>query len=86
MSKEGAMWYIAPHYMTERLVQNASDAVKETLSEKDIKLCSWTRDTEDPRNRYWRNKGIITEDAAGGHDFNYENREKIGVDVADNED
>ena len=86
VSKKGAMWYIAPHYMTERLVQNASDTIKEALSEKDIKLCSWTWDTEDPRNRYWRNKGIITEDAAGGHDFNYEKREKIGVDVADNED
>ncbi len=86
VSKDNAIWYISPHYMSERLVQNMPETIKNTLVEKNVQLCSWTWDTEDPRNRYWRNKGIITEDAAGGHDFNYENRENIGADVTDNED
>ena len=85
VTKSGGIWYIAPHYMGERLIENASKEVKDLLTAKSISCCSWTWNTEDPRNRYWRNKGIITEDAAGGHDFNYENRQNIGVNVSGNE-
>jgi SAM-dependent methyltransferase len=82
VTKDGGTWYIAPHYMGDRLISNAPQNIKDLLVSKSISFCSWTWNTEDPRNRYWRNKGVITEDAAGGHDFNYENRENIGVDVA----
>jgi ubiquinone/menaquinone biosynthesis C-methylase UbiE len=79
VTKPAGVWYIAPHYMGDRLIENVPEAVKNQLTDKSISFCSWTWDTEDPRNRYWRNKGIETADAKGGHDFNYENRENIGV-------
>lgn len=78
VTKPGGTWYIAPHYMSERLVQNMPESIKNLALEKSLNFCSWTWDTEDPRNRYWRNKGIITDDAANGHDINYENRDRIG--------
>ena len=81
VTKEGGTWYVAPHYMSDRLVENMPDNIKKALTEKSVNFCSWTWNTEDPRNRYWRNKGIVTEDAAGGHDFNYENRTTIGQHV-----
>ncbi len=81
VTKEGGTWYVAPHYMSDRLVENMPDNIKKALTEKSVNFCSWTWNTEDPRNRYWRNKGIVTEDAAGGHDFNYENRAAIGQHV-----
>ena len=81
VTNSGGTWYIAPHYMSDRLVENIPESVKKTLSDKSVNFCSWTWDTEDSRNRYWRNKGIVTEDAAGGHDINYENRSDIGKPV-----
>ena len=75
ITKPGGIWYVAPHYMSERLVENMPQSIKDEVAKKSLNFCSWSWDTEDPRNRYWRNKGIITEDAAGPHDFNYENRE-----------
>jgi len=78
VTKSGGVWYVAPHYMSDRLVENMPDRVKKTLTDKSVNFCSWTWDTEDSRNRYWRNKGIITDDAANGHDINYEKRDRIG--------
>ena len=86
ISKPSSTWYIAPHYMAERLIQNIPESVKTTLVEKSVNFCSWTWDTEDSRNRYWRNKGIITADAAGGHDFDYKNRENIGIQAGQDTD
>lgn len=78
VTKPGGTWYIAPHYMSDRLVANMPKRIKKTLTDKSVNFCSWSWNTEDPRNRYWRNKGIVTDDAATGHDFNYENRDRIG--------
>ena len=78
VTKSGGVWYVAPHYMSDRLVENMPAHVKKILTDKSVNFCSWTWDTEDSRNRYWRNKGIITDDAAHGHDINYEKRDRIG--------
>ncbi len=86
ITKPGGIWYIAPHYMSDRLVENIPESIKKQLTDKSVNFCSWSWDTKDPRNRYWRNKGIVTEDAYIGHDFNYENRDSIGVHVEKSED
>jgi SAM-dependent methyltransferase len=86
VTKDNGIWYIAPHYMGERLVANMPENIKKTLIEKSVTFCSWTWDTEDTRNRYWRNKGIITKDAATGHDFDYVDRDNIGENMKTSED
>jgi SAM-dependent methyltransferase len=81
VTKPNGVWYVAPHYMADRLVENVPEEVKQTLIDKSVNFCSWTWDVEDSRNRYWRNKGINTKDAQMGHDINYEDRESIGEHV-----
>lgn len=80
VTRENGTWYVAPHYMGDRLVDNMPDKARHILTNKAANFCSWTWDTEDPRNRYWRNQGIITQDATGGHDHEYSRcRDEIGT-------
>ena len=76
-AKDG-LWYLAPHYMCERLIENIADDTRSEMLAKNVTLCAWSWNLDDPRNKYWRNKGIVTPDGLGEHDDDYVDRNQIG--------